>query len=501
MAPMSDVILETTNLAKSYSGVPVLTGISIQVRKGVVLGIIGENGAGKSTFIKCLNGMTEPSSGEIRFMGQAWGNCSVAGAIAEGLVTIPQEFNLVNDLNVYENLFLGHELRTPLGLLDRRRMRRRAAELLAELEADIPPDRLVGSLGVAEKQMVEIAKALTSPCRLLIMDEPTTVLNQNEVATLFKVMRRLKESGVSILYISHKLKEVKTICDEVVVLRDGQFISHDPIDALDEAEMARRMVGRELHQMFPPKVSPAPDAQVVLDVRHLTVPGVLEDVTFSLRQGEILGFAGLVGSGRTELAETLYGIRKATAGTVEFFGRPGRFSSPQEALKAGLAYLSEDRQGTGILTEFPLAANVTLASLKAYCHPFIRKKEEAAKAESYIEKFRIKTDSLQTQLKNLSGGNQQKVSIAKNLDTSPRLFIFDEPTRGIDINAKSEVYAFIRELVSTGVSCILISSDLEEVLGLCERIAVMRGGRLAGILEGDKLTDEEIMYLATGVKG
>ncbi len=494
------ILLETDSLAKAYDGVPVLSDISIQVKPGIILGIIGENGAGKSTFTKCLNGMTQPSGGRVIFLGEELRDLSVAGAIAKGIVTIPQEFNLVSDLNVYENIFLGHEPRNAWGLLDRPAMRAKARELLGTLNAQLDPERRLATLSVAEKQMVEIAKALTSPCRLLIMDEPTTVLNQREVATLFTVMRRLRDQGTSILYISHKLKEVSDICDEVVVLRDGQFISHTPASDLDEAEMARRMVGRDMSQLFPPKCAPPADAECILDVRGLHVPGLLHDVSFRLRRGEILGFAGLVGSGRTELAETLYGLHPVQSGSITLFGRPYRPTSPAQAIAAGLAYLSEDRQGSGVLVDFSVANNVTLASLRQYCRPFISKSRENAQTQHYIDAFHIKAPGTDAPLRSLSGGNQQKVAIAKGLDTAPKLFIFDEPTRGIDINAKSDVYAFIRRLVDQGISCLLISSDLEEVIGMCSRIAVMRAGSIAGEVSGDRLNEEEIMYLATGVK-
>ncbi len=509
-APCTEPLLRLSDVHKSYGSVEVLHGISFEMPKGEILGVIGENGAGKSTLMKCLNGMSPLTSGSITFNGEPFRPIHPADAIKSGIVTIPQEFNLVSDLRIYENIFLGQEKRGRFGLLDKAYMRRRAAELLAELNSDLDVDAMVADLSVAAKQLVEIAKALAStrsenqPQRqsggfLLIMDEPTTVLNQQEVATLFKTVRQLKANGTSIIFISHKLREVLEICDKVAVLRDGNIVSFTGMDGLDEAELARRMVGRPLSQMFSEKAVCEKDAETALEVSHLSVEGLLHDISFDLKRGEILGFAGLVGAGRTELAETLYGIRKASAGTVSIFGKAVHVSNPQHALAEGLAYLPEDRQGTGIMTSFSVAANVTLSSLKRYCHPFISRQEERRQAEQYTDRFHIKSNGTDTLLCDLSGGNQQKVAIAKGLDTKPQIFIFDEPTRGIDIQAKSEVYAFIRSLLSQGMACILISSDLEEIIGICRRVAVMRDGRIAGFLEDDRISEENIMYLASGV--
>lgn len=493
-------LLLLEDIHKSYGSVEVLHGVSLSLKCGEVLGLIGENGAGKSTLMKCLNGVTDVTSGRIFYDGTPFSPRNAAEAISHGIVTIPQEFNLVKDLTVYENIFLGQEKRGRFGLLDKALMRREAHSLLAELGTEIDVETMVSDLSVAGKQMVEVAKALAYSCRILIMDEPSTVLNRNEVKTLFGVIRKLQANGTSVIYISHKLGEVLDICDTIATLRDGNLVSVTGKDGVDEAELARRMVGRSPSQMFTEKVAPD-KAEAALEVEHLCVPGVLEDITFTIGKGEILGFAGLVGAGRTEVAETIYGIRKASSGTVKLFGKRVKTETPRQALDAGIAYLPEDRQGSGILTSFPLAANVTLSSLAKYCHPFIDKSAEAHKAGEYISAFHIKANGTDTILGDLSGGNQQKVAIAKGLDCQPKVFIFDEPTRGIDIQAKSEVYAFINDLLRHGMSCMLISSDLEEVMGLCNRIIVMRDGRIAGELRDDDITDENIMYLASGVHG
>ncbi|MBR0459900.1 MAG: sugar ABC transporter ATP-binding protein [Victivallales bacterium] len=492
--------LVVQDLRKSYGTVEILHGVSLSLGAGEILGLVGENGAGKSTFIKCLNGVTRPSSGTICFCGKPLGDGDVSTAISAGLITIPQEFNLVPDLSVAENIFLGQEPVNRFGWLDKKTMHARAEALLTRLGAKVSPEQNVGTLSVAAKQMVEFAKALAYDCKLLILDEPTTVLNQNEVETLFQVLRTLRDAGTSLLFVSHKLREIITLCDKVAVLRDGELVALSPTSEVDEQELARRMVGRNPSQMFSEKPAAPAENEVALEVEHLDVEGVLHDVSFQLRRGEILGFAGLVGAGRTELAETIYGIRHPSAGHIRLFGSEVRFANPGQALAAGVAYLPEDRQGTGILTSFPLAANVTLSSLQQYCHPAISCTRENAKAQEYIHSFAIKAQSPQDLLQNLSGGNQQKVSIAKCLDTHPRVFLFDEPTRGIDIQAKAEVYVFIRSLVAQGMSCILISSDLEEVIGLCRRIAVMRDGTIAGFVQDDQISEESIMFLATGVE-
>jgi len=493
---MEHPLIRTEGLAKEFSGVRVLNDINAEIRPGEIFGIIGENGAGKSTFIKLLNGTYTPTEGKIFFEGEE-ARLTVDIAKQKGITTIPQEFNLISDLNVYENIFLGQEFRKRLSLLDRPRMKQRTTELMESLRASVSPTAQIDSLSVAQKQMVEIAKASAFNSRLLIMDEPTTVLTPIEIDILFDLMRRLKAQGVTIIYISHKLKEVQRICNRVMVLRDGEFISVDSTDSLSEQDMANRMVGREMTQVFPEKTIPS--EETVLSVDRLSVPGLLEDISFELHKGEILGFAGLGGAGRTELAETIIGIRKKSQGEVTVFGKRREIRSPSDAIRYRIAYLPEDRQGTGILTQFDVTTNITLSSLRKYTHGLIQRRLEEEKAREYVDAFDIKTTSLKAKLENLSGGNQQKVSLAKSLDTDPEIFIFDEPTRGIDINAKMQVFLFIHKLVNDGISCIFISSELEEIIGMCSRVLVMREGTIAGELEGGAIGDESIMQLATGV--
>ena len=493
-------LLKISALGKSYSGVPVLKEVSFSIPKASIVGLIGENGAGKSTLIKCVNGVTRPDSGSILFEGRELLPVTVASALKCGIVTIPQEFNLADPMTVSDNIFLGHELKRN-GFLDRSAMRKRTRELLEELHCAISPDDEVSSLSIARKQIVEIARAINRECRLLIMDEPSTVLNPPEVENLFRIMRAMRGRGISILYVSHKLSEVREICDRVAVLRDGEFISDDPASELTVKEMANRMVGRELNRIFPPKKHAPKNGVPALSLENLSHGKRVRSVSLDLHKGEILGLAGLGGAGRTELAETVYGIRARSGGSVKIDGVEKDIRSPAQAVAAGIAYLTEDRQKSGIIQSFPLLENITLISLRKYCSgPFIRHKAEAHSARAYMERFHIKAPSENAPIRELSGGNQQKGAIAKSLDASPGIFLFDEPTRGIDIHSRGEIYHFIHSLAESGMACLVISSDLEEIIGLCPRVAVMREGALAGMLEGEHINEKEIMYLATGVQ-
>lgn len=496
---MTEALVRTENIAKEFSGVRVLDDINIEIKKGEIFGLIGENGAGKSTLIKILNGIYQPTEGQVFFEGEEIQNLDPFKAKEIGISTIPQEFNLVDHLSVYENIFLGQEHKKNAVLLDQEKMQLLTRELMDQLEADISPSARISNLSVAQKQMVEIAKAIAYESKLLIMDEPTTVLTSEEIQVLFSLMRNLSEEGVTIIFISHKLPEVKEICDRVMVLRDGDFISLDPTEELTEHEMANRMVGRELNQLFPETTTPKEEN--VLEVRNLSSEGLVKNASFSLRKGEILGFAGLVGAGRTELAETIMGIRNKVKGEVVVQGEEIDISKPRDAVDNGIAYLPEDRQSTGIITNFDVPSNVTLISLDDYVKSFlIDQGQERKKTQNYIDEFDIDVPSIEAKLETLSGGNQQKVSLVKSLDTEPEIFIFDEPTRGIDVSAKMDIFNFINELVRSGISVIFISSELEEVIGVSNRVAVMREGEITGILSGEDINEENIMYHATGLK-
>ncbi len=497
---MGEALLRTEDLCKDFGGVSVLKDINIEVMSGEILGIIGENGAGKSTLMKIISGIYQPSSGRVLVNGKHVRIPDSISARRLGISLVPQEFNLIRDLPVYNNVFLGSELLTKAGLLDKAGMKAKTRELLSRLGVSLDPEAPVEMMSSAEKQMVEICKALAFESRVLIMDEPTTMLTKYEIEILFRLVGELRNAGMTVIYISHKLKEVKHLCDRVLVLRDGSIVHDGPTSEISAIEMAQKMVGRELGSIFPPKNDPGDE--VVFELRGINVPGVLENISFALRKGEILGLAGLVGAGRTELAEAILGLRKKSSGEMLKGGKPLVVDEPADAVAAGISYLSEDRQGAGILTGFSVTRNVTLVSLGDYCRSILRlidKSSERTKVQGYVDSFHIKTDNLDKRLENLSGGNQQKVSLAKSIDTAPDVLIVDEPTRGVDVSAKHEIYRLIAGLVRGGISCIFISSELEEILGMCNRVIVLREGKFAGLVEGDALTEEEIMFRATGV--
>ena len=492
-------ILETKNLSKDFGPVRVLHDVSFSLQAGEVHALIGENGAGKSTLMKILSGYLPPSEGELRLFGEPVRFRNSSEAESLGVVLIHQEFNLADDLTVEENIFLGRERRRGL-FLDRRAMVGAAREVLEELRTPVNPRARVRDLSVSQKQMVEIAKAVSRSVRLLIMDEPTDVLTGRETEVLFDLIRRLQKNGVTVVYISHKLGEVSAVADRVTVLRDGHLITTRPAAELSQDEMASLMVGRELSDMYPPK-RPVETEEVVFSAKNVTVPGHVETASFELRKGEILGFAGLVGAGRTELFEGLLGLRPRSSGTVTRNGRPVDIKNLRDATALGIAYLSEDRKGKGLLTSMRLRPNVTLLALRKYAHPLIDYKQETAALEKAVDEFDIRVPRLDTRADTLSGGNQQKLVLAKIMDVDPDIIILDEPTRGIDVGTKRQIYLFIQTLTESGKSCIVISSELPELIGLCHRVVVMLSGRVSGILEGRDINEDEIVRYATGLKG
>jgi len=499
---MPEAVVRTEKIRKDFSAVTVLHDISLDLQAGEILGLIGENGAGKSTLMKILSGIYQPTAGSVFFGGQPVTFRGPSDAKAAGVSIVPQEFNLCPDLSVAENVYLGDEIRGRGGLLDRAAMRERTRELLGGLAAAIDPDARITDLSAAQKQLVEICKALVHEARVLILDEPTTVLTKIEIESLFRVMRDLRSRGIALIYISHKLWEVAEICDRVAVLRDGELVHMAPASALSLEEMARRMVGRELSDVFPQLAEPSAEAPVLFEVQGLSAPGAFENISFAIRAGEILGLAGLVGAGRTEVAEAVMGIRHAT-GRITVAGKELRSHRPMDAVAAGIGYLSEDRQGSGVMVPFSIAENTTLVSLPQYSRGLlglVDHRRETASAERWKGLFAIKAASTEQRLEELSGGNQQKVSLAKSLDPEPKVLIVDEPTRGVDVGAKHEIYRLIVDLAAKGIAIIFISSELEEVIGMCRRVLVMRAGRAAGVLEGAAINEEEIMYLATGIR-
>ncbi|QEL22524.1 sugar ABC transporter ATP-binding protein [Bosea sp. F3-2] len=501
---MSEALQERAGLSVAFDGivkrfgpVQVLHGVSFALEPGRVYGLLGENGAGKSTLMKILAGYEEPSEGRVLVDGEPVVFSGSRDAEARGIVLIHQEFNLAEDLTIAGNIFLGHERRKGW-FLDERAMRREAQMALAEVGLGRDPDEPVRRLIVAEKQLVEIAKALSRKARFLIMDEPTATLTPSEVARLFGLIERMKAQGVTIVYISHKLDEVERITDEVVVMRDGRLVGRAPTASLTRHDMATMMVGREIADLFPDKVEPDA-AAAALQVEGFTVPGWAQDISFAVRPGEILGFAGLVGAGRTELFEGLMGLRPGN-GTIRLGGRPVSLRSPRDAARNGLTYLSEDRKGKGLHTAFPLGPNLTLMALERYARPWLDQTAEREALKGAVAEFGIRAGSLEARAASLSGGNQQKLALAKVLHPEPRVVVLDEPTRGVDVGAKREIYFLIQKLAAQGLAVVVISSELIELIGLAHRVAIMREGRLVTTVAGDEMTEETMIAYATGAR-
>jgi len=488
-------VLALRNVSKSFGPIAVLHDVDLALEPGEVHALIGENGAGKSTIMKILGGFLDPTSGEVLMDGAPRRFASGPEAEAAGIVVIHQEFNLAPDLSVAANVFLGREAGG--WRLDHAAMRAETAALLSRLHSRIDPDTLIRELSVPDRQMVEIAKALSRNARVLIMDEPSAVLTHREVGSLYEQIDRLRDSGVAVLYCSHRLDEVDRLADRITVLRDGRVVRRALRGELDEHGMANAMVGRELEDFYPPKGNPG--REPALKVSDLTVPGEVHGVNLTLCKGEVLGIAGLVGSGRTELAEGLVGLRPARA-TIRMDGRPIVIPTLRDAFAAGLAYLTEDRKEAGLLLEKGLTENLTLATLDRFGGWRIDNAAEVAAYEQAKQDFDIRAPRRDMPAGKLSGGNQQKLLLAKTMLPDPRIIIIDEPTRGIDVGTKRQIYAFIRKLAEEGRSIIVISSEMSEIIGLSDRVLVMREGRVAGELAGPMMTEENIVRLAMGVK-
>ncbi|MDE1182949.1 sugar ABC transporter ATP-binding protein [Paraburkholderia sp.] len=485
------------DIRKDFGPVRVLHGVSFDLAPGRIYGLLGENGAGKSTLMKILAGYETASAGTLTVDGTPQQFAGSRDAEAAGIVLIHQEFNLAEHLSIAQNMYLGHEKRRGW-LLDDAAMNRDATRYLAEVGLQKPADTRVRDLIVAEKQMVEIAKALSRRARLLIMDEPTATLTPSETERLFALMAKLKADGVTIVYISHKLDEVERITDEVIVMRDGRFVARSETAGLARQLMANLMVGRDVSDMFPPKQTVAADAPFALKVDDLVVPDWVERLSFGVRAGEVLGFAGLVGAGRTEAFEAIVGLRTRSAGRIEIAGRPVAIDSPRRAMRHGLTYLSEDRKGKGLHVNLNLQDNLTLMTLERYAHPLLDLKAGRAALTRAVGDFGIRTGDLASRARMLSGGNQQKLALAKFLQPDPNVIVLDEPTRGVDVGAKRDIYFLIHRLAAQGRAVIVISSELIELIGLCHRVVVMRAGRLQATLDLEHLTEEELIAHATG---
>lgn len=496
--PGKDPVVRMESIVKDFTSTRALDHVSLTVRKGEVHGLIGENGAGKSTLMNILGGALKPSAGNLYVDAQPVAFRTPAQAKKHGIAMIHQELNVVDELTVAENIFLGHET-TRWRLLDRKTMARKARNVLQSIGCAIDPNRRIKRLSIAEQQMVEIAKALSHEADVLIMDEPTAVLTPREVALLMELIRDLRRKGVALVYISHILPEVLEICDRVTVLRDGQVASRfDQLEAVSERDLANCMVGRDMSEQFPERIPSTED--VVLAVDAISVENRVDEVSFTVKRGEILGFAGLIGAGRTDVGEALAGLRDSQMERLSLDGQGVAIRSPADAVRQGIAYVSEDRRATGLVMGMSVTQNITLVSLRRYGTFFVDNEAETAAAQRHVAHLAIKVGDVRQPVETLSGGNQQKVALAKWLEVGPTVLILDEPTRGIDVGAKAEIYRLIHDLAARGKACIVISSEMNELLGLCHRIAVMRNGRLCDILDASEASERAIMQLAAGVE-
>jgi len=491
-------ILEATNIVKEFPGVHALKGVDLKVKKGEILGLVGENGAGKSTLMKCIIGIQPVTSGEIKFDGIHLKKFSTSDALKMGISMIQQELSPIEHRPIMENIWIGREPKNKAGFVDHKQMYKMTKELLSSIGMDDDPKMLVRDLTVAKQQMVEIAKAISYNAKLIIMDEPTSALSGSEIVKLFSIMRKVKEEGKSIIYISHKLDEIYTITDRVVILRDGEYIGSEDIDKIDVNKMIEMMVGREINELFPKIECEIGD--VKMQVIGLSSGKKFQDISFDVRKGEILGVAGLVGSGRTDLIETIFGMRKSTAGKVLIDGKEVKMNSPADAIANGMAFLTEDRRLNGIFPMLSVKINIIIANMNNLINKtgLLSNKLIGKKTLEYIKAIQIKTPTPEQLVMNLSGGNQQKVLVGRWLMTSPEMLFLDEPTRGIDVGTKSEIHRLITELAGQGKSIVMVSSELPEILGMSDRIIILNQGRLTGIIENNnELSQETVMKYAT----
>ena len=485
-------LLELRRVYKGFSGVEVLKGVSLDIKKGQVVALAGENGAGKSTLMKIIAGIYERDAGDILFHGQPVKFSSARQSIDAGISIIHQELNLIPEMTVGENIFLGREPTNRFGRIDWSKIVSESYHWLGVLKQSIDPRQLLGGLSLAQQQMVEIARALSMNAEVIIMDEPTDALTEVETEILFKVVADLRDQGKGLVFISHRLNEIFTLCDEVAILRDGEMVHQGSVADIDEDTLIRHMVGRELSEQYP--YVPAKPDKVRLTVENLSADGV-DNVSFEAKAGEVVGFAGLVGAGRTELAKTIYGANRLSSGLIIIDGVTTDIKSPLDGVRAGIGYVTEDRKLEGLIQSHGLQQNLSLTGLFKFSNKLgvIDKKAERAEASKYINAFSIKTHGVDALVSQLSGGNQQKVSIAKSLVPEPRILILDEPTRGVDVGAKREIYALINQLKSQGLCILLMSSDMPELLGISDRILVMSQGRLTGSFSHDDADQESIL--------
>ncbi|MEK3917940.1 sugar ABC transporter ATP-binding protein [Paenibacillus sp. FSL H7-0331] len=493
-------ILQMKNISKTFSGVRALNDVSLNVKKGEVHALMGENGAGKSTLMKILTGIYQPDDGEIVLKGQNVRFAQPLDAINSGISIVHQELNSILDMTIAENIFIGREPSKRLGIANKKEMRSKTIELFKMVDMVINPDRKLYELSVAEMQMVEIVKAISYNADIIVMDEPTSAITDREVAKLFEIIRKLILQGKAIIYISHKMDEIYTICDTITVLRDGSYIDTKSAQQLDQQQLISLMVGRNLEDMFVKQ--PSPIGERFLEVKNLSLNGKFTNINLQVRKGEILGIAGLMGAGRTELVEAIFGVRKIDSGEIYIQNQKVVIDSPQKAIKHKLSLVTEDRKLFGLNLNFTVKENITLVNLKRYVRlgQIIKFKEEREVTDRQMKFLNVNASSRNTMVETLSGGNQQKVVLAKWLLCDPDLLILDEPTRGIDIGAKSEIYKIINKLANDGKAIIMVSSEMPELMGMSDRIIVLHEGTITGQFNRDEFNQESIMMCATGIK-
>jgi inositol transport system ATP-binding protein len=494
---VSEYILEMRGIQKSFPGVHALKGVDLSVRPGTVHGVMGENGAGKSTLMKVAIGLYRPDAGTIMLRGKPTVFVSVHDALSQGIAMIHQEMSPLPYMTVAQNIFLGREIRTRLGLINHRAIDAEAGRILKELNIDLQPRQIMGKLSVAQMQLVEIAEAVSRKADLIIMDEPTSALTEKEVAHLFAIIRNLKEKGTAVIFITHKLDEVFAMTDEVTVYRDGELVGHENSADLTREKLIKMMVGRTIEQFF--LKEKANFGEPILEVEGLARRGYFRDISFSVRSGEILGVAGLVGAGRTEVMESLFGYAPKLAGTIKIKGKPVRIADTYDAIRAGMAFLTEDRKRTGLYLNLSVRDNIIMPSIRNNLAFMLVKHRALNKiCAAAVDSLRIRTPSLSQLVMYLSGGNQQKALVSRWLATAPSILILDEPTRGIDVATKSETYRLMSNLAQEGKAIILISSEMPEILAMSDRIMVMHKGRKVGELDRAEATQEKILHMATG---